>query len=150
VPAVAPWAARCSNGVGVLLQNVLVRAWTVDDFLELETAVWQALTAGDAEADARLLSADFVGVYPSGVADHAGHVGQLANGATVAEFALSEVQVITVSATAALLVYRADFRRPRSTSAEVMYVSSLWCRRHGRWVNVFSQDTPAGDENGPA
>ena len=24
-----------------------------------------------------------------------------------------------------------------------MYVSSLWCRRDDRWVNVFSQDTPA-------
>jgi hypothetical protein len=23
-----------------------------------------------------------------------------------------------------------------------MYVSSLWCHRDGRWVNVFSQDTP--------
>jgi hypothetical protein len=25
-----------------------------------------------------------------------------------------------------------------------MYVSSLWCRRDDRWVNVFSQDTPPG------
>jgi hypothetical protein len=26
-----------------------------------------------------------------------------------------------------------------------MYVSSIWTRRGTRWVNVFSQDTPARD-----
>ena len=26
--------------------------------------------------------------------------------------------------------------------AESMYISSLWSRRAGEWVNVFSQDTP--------
>ncbi len=43
-----------------------------------------------------------------------------------------------------LLSYRAEFRRPGPRSQrETMFVSSLWSHRDGRWVNVFSQDTPA-------
>jgi hypothetical protein len=30
-----------------------------------------------------------------------------------------------------------------------MYVSSIWCRRDGEWVNVFSQDTPASGDAVP-
>jgi hypothetical protein len=29
------------------------------------------------------------------------------------------------------------------SEVQSMYVSSLWCRRDGAWLNVFSQDTPA-------
>ena len=82
-------------------------AMDLDGLLELETAVWNALCRGDAEADAGLLAEDFLGV---------------------------------------LLCYRADWHRVDEGSrgeAESMYISSLWSRRSGRWVNVFSQDSPA-------
>ncbi len=57
------------------------------ELIELETGVWLALQRGDAEADRKLLSEDFLGVYPTGFADRADHVGQLADGPTVTEFA---------------------------------------------------------------
>ncbi|WP_205528772.1 hypothetical protein [Desertimonas flava] len=42
-----------------------------------------------------------------------------------------------------MLSYRAVYERAGSVGEqESMYVSSLWCRRDGIWVNVFSQDTP--------
>jgi hypothetical protein len=111
--------------------------------VRLETEVWQALVDGDAEADARLLADDFVGVYPTGFAGRDDHAGQLAGGATVEWFELSEERMIVVSDDALLLTYRAVYVRVGETAhAETMYVSSLWCRRDGRWVNVFSQDTP--------
>ena len=114
--------------------------------VRLETEVWQALVAGDAEADARLLADDFVGVYPTGVAGRDDHAGQLADGPTVARFELSEERMIVVSDAALLLTYRAVYVRVGETApAETMYVSSLWCRRDGHWVNVFSQDTPETD-----
>jgi hypothetical protein len=51
--------------------------------------------------------------------------------------------MLAVSESAALLAYRAEYVRPgESSRSESMYVSSLWCRRDGQWVNVFSQDTP--------
>jgi hypothetical protein len=119
----------------------------IEDFLRLETEVWRALVSGDAAADARLLSDDFLGVYPTGFADRSDHIGQLSGGPTVAEFTLSDERLLVLSDSAVLLAYRADYRRaPRAegTELETMYVSSLWWRRDGRWVNVFSQDTPPG------
>src|SRR5262245_28515 len=84
---------------------------TTDDFIRLETEVWHALVNGDAEADARLLAEDFLGVYPTGFADRSDHVGQLAGGPTVDEFTHSEARLVVVSDTAVLLAYRADYRR---------------------------------------
>jgi hypothetical protein len=118
----------------------------VDALLELERKVWQALVAGDPAADAAMLAEDFLGVYPTGFADRDEHVGQLHDGPTVAAFELHHPRVVAISDDAALLVYRADYRRPDAAGdqLESMYVSSLWCRRGDRWMNVFSQDTPPG------
>jgi hypothetical protein len=119
----------------------------LDEVVRLETAVWQALVEGDRDADERLLADDFLGVYPTGFGGRGAHVDQLAAGPTVATFDLSDIRALEVGDDAMLIVYRAEFVRTRvgdaSTSMpESMYVSSLWCRRDDRWVNVFSQDTP--------
>jgi hypothetical protein len=113
-------------------------------FIDLETKVWDALCRGDAEADARLLAEDFLGVYPSGFAGRSDHAGQLANGPTVAEFELNDARLMVLTDNHVLLSYRADWRRFSTSErapAESMYVSSLWSHRAGGWVNVFSQDS---------
>lgn len=115
----------------------------LQEIVALETEVWQALVDGDAAADERLLSDDFVGVYPAGFSGREDHVGQLAAGPTVASFELSEARILVISDEVAMLSYRAAYERVGSSGEEEsMYVSSLWCRRDGRWLNVFSQDTP--------
>ncbi len=116
---------------------------SLEELIALETEVWTALVEGDGEADERLLSADFLGVYPTGYAGRGDHVDQLAGGPTVRSFELSEARLVAVSETAALLAYRASYvRTGDDPEPESMYVSSLWCQRDARWVNVFSQDTP--------
>ena len=118
----------------------------LNDFIELETGVWDALVRGDPEADARLLAEDFLGVYPSGFADRSDHVRQLGNGPTVSEFELHEARLMVLSDNDVLLCYRAEsrgFASGPSAPIESMYVSSLWTRRADQWLNVFSQDTPA-------
>lgn len=123
------------------------QTWVVielDELIELETQVWLALQAGDAEADMAMLSEDFVGVYPTGIADRAGHGEQLAAGPTVVDFELFDAQRIVVSDQDVLLVYRAEYRRPGvERDRETMFISSVWSHREGRWINTFSQDTPA-------
>jgi hypothetical protein len=120
-----------------------VGAMDVGALLGLETKVWQALVDGDAEADGRLLADDFVGVYPTGFSGRGDHVAQLIAGPTVRTFELSQARMLEVSETARLLLYRAVYERVGDGShEESMYVSSLWCRRDGSWLNVFSQDTP--------
>jgi hypothetical protein len=118
----------------------------LDSFIQLETQVWDALRRGDAEADAALLAEDFLGVYASGFAGRSEHAGELANGPTVAEFELNEARLMVLSDRDVLLCYRADWRRSSAGSPaakESMYVSSLWSKRSGQWLNVFSQDTAA-------
>ncbi len=127
-------------------QNDPVSQLLLEDLVRLESQVWQALVDGDADADRRMLSDDFLGVYPTGFADRTSHMEQLIDGPTVASFALHDSRILAVSESAVILSYRAEFERPSAGAAsepERMYVSSLWCLRDGEWLNVFSQDTPA-------
>ncbi len=112
------------------------------EILDLEKQVWTALVEGNAQADRALLSADFLGVYPSGFANRDDHVGQFADAPTMARYELSETQLRVLTSDIVLLSYRADYQRPGSTTWEAMLISSLWERRHDVWVNSFSQDTP--------
>ncbi len=124
----------------------------IQQFIQLESAVWEALVGGDAVADGRLLAPDFVGLYPTGFAAREDHVGQLRDGPTVADFQISEARLLVLSETAVVLAYRAEYRRAgrhSSSEREAMYVCSIWCERDGEWVNVFSQDTPASGEAVP-
>ncbi|MEM7523584.1 MAG: nuclear transport factor 2 family protein [Pseudomonadota bacterium] len=112
--------------------------------LTMERRVWDALVAGDAAADRALLSDGFLGVYPSGFAAKSEHSGQLDDGPSVASYDLSEVTVRAFSPDLALIAYCADFARSASPERrERMYVTSIWSREDGGWINVFSQDTPA-------
>ncbi|GAA1962458.1 nuclear transport factor 2 family protein [Microbacterium deminutum] len=112
-------------------------------FVDLESQVWDALASGDADADRELLSDDFVGVYPTGFANRGDHAGEVADGPSVAKYAITDARLIDVSADAVMLCYRADYQRPAHSAVDVMFISSLWVRRQGRWWNTFSQDTPA-------
>ncbi|MFN3823641.1 MAG: DUF4440 domain-containing protein [Pseudorhodobacter sp.] len=116
------------------------------ELLTVETAVWQALVTGDAVADRALLAPGFLGVYPSGFAGREDHAGQLAGGPTIAEFVLRDACVIEPGPGLGLLAYRAEFRRVGAACRETMFVSSLWRRRWPGWVNLFSQDSPAGTQ----
>ncbi len=113
------------------------------ELVELETAVWRALQSGDAAADVASLSEDFLGVYPTGFSTRDEHGQQLDGGPTVAQFSISNARMMSVSEGNALLSYQADFSRPGEGKTVRWFVSSLWSLRDGRWVNTFSQDTPA-------
>ncbi len=119
------------------------------ELIACETAVWQALVSGDAEADRAALAADFLGVYPDGFAGRDAHAAQLSGGPTVTGFRLSDARLLPLGADHAILAYRADFRRTGRTDDEAMYVSSVWQRAPSGWVNIFSQDTPADGRSLP-
>ncbi|MEM9580208.1 MAG: nuclear transport factor 2 family protein [Pseudomonadota bacterium] len=112
------------------------------DILALERRVWAALVEGDAQADRALLSADFLGVYPTGFANRDDHVGQFADAPTMDAFELSAETLRVLTPDIVLLSYRAEYLRPGATEWEAMLISSLWECRHDVWVNTFSQDTP--------
>ena len=121
-----------------------MREHDIEQFIRLEREVWEALAHGDGQADGRLLSDDFLGVYTVGFADRAAHVAQLADGPTVTEFSLGEARLMVLTDDMVLLAYRAEFTRPGDDAAESVLISSIWCERDGTRVNIFSQDTPSG------
>jgi len=112
------------------------------EFLALETKVWEALAAGDAEADGRMLTEDFLGVYPSGFSDKTGHCAQLQDGPVMAGYRLSDAQLRVLSPEAVLLSYRASYQPAGSGDWKEMLISSLWEKGENGWLNSFSQDTP--------
>ncbi|MFG5379858.1 DUF4440 domain-containing protein [Yoonia sp. R2-816] len=115
----------------------------LEDLARCERRVWQALVDGDMAADAAALDDGFLGVYPTGFADKASHIGQLADGPSVTRFALSDLRVMRLGVGYAVLSYLACFSRVGTDTPERMFVSSIWRQDGSRWVNVFSQDTPA-------
>lgn len=96
----------------------------LDELATCETAVWQALVDGNIGADADALDDGFLGVYPSGFADKATHVGQLADGPTIAAFALSDLRIMQLSATHVVLSYHACYNSPAARMRRCMSVRS--------------------------
>lgn len=115
----------------------------IEDFLRLEAKVWQALADGDPEEDARLLSDDFLGVYPTGFADRSDHTAQLVDGPTIATFALHDARLVSISESAAILSYRADYEHARTTAAGE--AESMSVRTH-----LPASETPGGHGAGGA
>ena len=117
-------------------------------FVALERRVWQALTDGDSHADAKLLDAQFLGIYATGFASREDHAAQLAHGPVVATYSIHEPRLLTLAPNIVMLSYRASFSRPGGANAgmvHIMYISSIWRHRDGVWLNVFSQDTLASE-----
>ncbi len=117
----------------------------IEQFLELETQVWAALVAGNAKADAALLTDHFLGVYSDGFAGRAEHASQLHNGPTVAQYEIFDAKLQILAEDVVLLAYYAQYtpiKNGKVAAPEAMFVSFIWQRFDGIWKNVFSQDTP--------
>jgi len=109
-------------------------------FITLEQQVWDALCRGDGEADAKLLAENFLGVYHSGFASKAEHVGQIANGPVVSQVELETPRLMRLSPDVALLAYRARWHDGNGNPRRA-YITSIWERGKEGWRNIFSQDT---------
>ncbi len=119
---------------------------TLHEILTLETQVWEALKGGDPVLDAKMLSDDFLGVYPSGFSNRQQHCDQLKDGPTVASYELKTPRLIPLGENRVLLSYLAEWSPLKDGKAREtarMYISSIWEIIGERWQNTFSQDTPA-------
>lgn len=115
-------------------------------FVALESEVWEALVAGDPEADLRLLTDDFLGVYPHGFESRSDHAAHLGHGPIVADYRIDEARIHEIATGVVLLSYRARYRGVAAGTVSdeaTMYITSIWRRDGGAWRNSFSQDTPA-------
>jgi len=118
---------------------------TVEQFVNLEQKVWEAFVLGDPTKDAEMLSDDFVGVYTTGIWNKLQHCKQLEDGPVVAKYELRNPIIQPRPNGSVMLIYSATYTPLKYGKVEAerkMYVSSLWENHAGRWLNVFSQDTP--------
>ena len=115
--------------------------YSVDEFVDLEKKVWEALRNGDSESDADLLTDDFLGVYDTGFSGKLEHCGQLSDGPVVSTYEILEPRILILSERLVLLSYLASWTKPESNKLEKMYVTSIWKQTASGWKNLFSQDT---------
>jgi len=111
----------------------------------LEKQSWVAWKSHDGAFFASFLSDDHVEVGARGITDKKNVVAGVASPVcTVEDYAVDQFKVARLSADTALLTYHA---RQTTQCAKVavpspVWVSSLYVRRDGRWVNVLFQQTP--------
>ena len=115
--------------------------------IALEKQSWVAWRAHDGAFFSSFLSDDHVEVGARGITDKKSVVAGVASPVcTVDDYAVDQFRVTRLSADAALVVYHA---RQKTLCGNVAvpspaWVSSLYVRLNGRWLNVLFQQTPTG------
>ena len=110
----------------------------------MEKQVWEALKNGDVNADANLLSDDFLGVYEAGISSKEEHLERLRNGPVISSYEMGSAQLIQLGPEIVSLTYSATaifLKNEAQDTQNLFYITSIWACRLNKWVNIFSQDT---------
>jgi hypothetical protein len=115
-----------------------------DVAVQLERQAWEAVKAKQYTKYVRLLAKDFVDIEPVGIItrkEEEKGIVQL----TINEYKWERLRIVHLSPNVTLLVYKAIQKanfggQPVPTPT---WVSSLWIKRNGTWLNVFVQETKA-------
>jgi uncharacterized protein (TIGR02246 family) len=103
-----------------------------------------ALKAGNAQDFAELIAEEAVFVDPRGTAGKA-EVVQHVSDFKLLEYTMAEVKVVALGPKSGVIAYKLTQKgsaHGREFTATV-YASAVWVERDGKWVCVFSQETPA-------
>jgi hypothetical protein len=104
----------------------------------------EALKAGNLDLFANLTAEDAVFVDSQGPATKAQVMKNVQN-FRLADYTMQDVKFVSISPTSGLISYKATEKgtsHGREFTA-VVYVSSVWSLREGKWLCQFSQETPA-------
>lgn len=113
-------------------------------FVALEQQVWEALKNGDINADAELLSDDFLGVYESGLSTKEDHLAQLREGPVVSDYKIGRARLLRLGPKMVSLTYSVtvvSVGNEAQNTQHLYYITSIWAHRYNKWINIFSQDT---------
>jgi hypothetical protein len=114
-----------------------------DQIVAQERAGLDALKSGDIPAFAASTAEEAIFADASGAATKAEVVKNVAN-MRLTDFAMTDIRFLALSPDSGLIVYRlaeSGSSHGKDFTAKVM-VSALWARRAGKWVCLFSQETP--------
>lgn len=112
--------------------------------VELERKSWAAWKNRDGEFFRQFLSDDHVEVGFGGVTNKAFVVAGVASPVCIVKsYAIAKFQLVTFNANTALLTYHAeqDTTCNGQSVPSPVWVSSLYVKRQGRWLNALYQQT---------
>jgi Domain of unknown function (DUF4440) len=115
-----------------------------DQIVASERAGLECLKRGDLATFGNMTAADAVFVDDHGPATKA-EVMEHTAGFRLTDYSMEDIRFVPVSADAGVISYKiteSGNSHGRDFTARV-YISSLWARREGKWVCLFSQETAA-------
>jgi hypothetical protein len=117
---------------------------TISNVIELEKSVWKAARAGDVEAFSRLVPADGVMIFQSGVVRQPEYLATMKL-RTVSHAKLKDMHGFMPNATTVILIYKTvrvgSYDSEKFPSTPVIE-STTWIKRGRRWVAILNQETP--------
>jgi len=118
-----------------------------DTIISLEKQSWEAWKKRDGKFFQRFLSADHVEVGARGIATKQAVVAFVGSpSCVVSDYALDHFAVTRIAADVVALTYWAEQKTTcgKAPVPSPVWVTSVYVRREGRWLNVVYQQTPTG------
>lgn len=115
-----------------------------DEIVAEERQELEALKNGKVEEFSSLMAEEAVFMDSHGSASKAevvGHLGDL----KLLEYAMADIKFVAVSPQSGVIAYKLTQkgRENGKDFADTVYVSALWVKRNGKWVCLFTQESPA-------
>lgn len=133
-----PW------GTGALADEAQNSSSLQERVLSLERRELEAIKSGDMKAFSDLLAEDAVFVNGRGFGDKALVIRNTA-AFKLEEYSMEDVKFVRLSDNSGLIAYKLTEKgsaHGNEISGQV-YASAVWAERSGKWVCLFSQETPA-------
>ena len=104
----------------------------------------EALKNGKIQEFADLMAEDAIFVDSHGTASKAEVMGHI-NDLKLVEYSMADVKFVPVSPDSGVIAYKLTQkgREQGKDFADTVYASALWVKRSGKWVCLFTQESPA-------
>jgi len=124
--------------------NRLSSAEQLRKVMQLEKQVWKAAKERDARAFAKLVPADGLMIFRSGIVTQPQYLATM-QGRTLAENSIADLRGFMPNSKTAILTYktvRAGSYEGQPFPAAPVIESTVWIKRGKRWVAILNQETP--------
>ncbi len=114
-----------------------------EEIIVLEKEGWEDLKNHDLAAYGKLIAEDFVAIDESGIVGKAASLKEVTN-LSIADYTMEDAKVTMLSPDVALLAYKATLKgtyEGQDLGSKPYYYGSVYARRGGRWLAVFTQET---------
>ena len=121
-----------------------LKAAVIREVIRLEKEVWKVAQQRDAAAFVRLVPADAVMIFQSGVISQPEYLRTMGD-RTISRYRLKNIRGFMAGPATVILIYEAlrvgRFKAKEFPSGRVME-STTWVKRGKKWVAVLNQETP--------